>query len=254
MEVRAKTCLACHLGTGEQVVDHELIAAGHPDLAFELESFDAAQPAHHRAASGRRRGCARGPWDSRLRSAKACGCWRRTPRGSWPEFSDLECYQCHHDLRAESWRIQRGYAGRKPGTLQVNAARFEVLRELAGVAAPDQRPALESAMGRLGNAVASRFTDGAGIADAARAVAGIADALTARFLAQTIEGPAVVRALSANIQRIAEAGVNAAEQATLSLDALGGRPEALTPLYDYLEHPSTYKPAEFAALFRNAAN
>src|SRR5580704_18023520 len=33
LEVRARTCLACHLGEGEQVVDHELIAAGHPDLA-----------------------------------------------------------------------------------------------------------------------------------------------------------------------------------------------------------------------------
>src|SRR5687768_2667495 len=46
LEVRAKTCLACHLGTGEQIVDHELIAAGHPDLAFELDTFSAAQPAH----------------------------------------------------------------------------------------------------------------------------------------------------------------------------------------------------------------
>jgi len=49
---------------------------------------------------------------------------------SWPEFSDLECYQCHHDLRADSWRIQRGYGNRKPGSLQVNLARFEVLRDL----------------------------------------------------------------------------------------------------------------------------
>src|SRR5439155_21732894 len=47
-EVRAKTCLACHLGAPGQDVDHELIAAGHPDLAFELDTFTLAQPAHHR--------------------------------------------------------------------------------------------------------------------------------------------------------------------------------------------------------------
>src|SRR5215468_10231911 len=40
---------------------------------------------------------------------------------NWPEFSDMECYQCHHDLRNDvplppppdramtSWRIARGY-------------------------------------------------------------------------------------------------------------------------------------------------
>ena len=64
----------------------------------------------------------------------------------WPEFSDLECYQCHHDLRAESWRIERGYPGRKPGTLQINTARFEVVRQLVAVAAPDQKAAFESAV------------------------------------------------------------------------------------------------------------
>ena len=40
---------ACHLGRGEQIVDHELIAAGHPDLAFELDTFTFA---HAGAPSG----------------------------------------------------------------------------------------------------------------------------------------------------------------------------------------------------------
>src|SRR5258708_29908038 len=39
LAVRDQVCLTCHLGTTkDQVVDHELIAAGHPDLAFELRS------------------------------------------------------------------------------------------------------------------------------------------------------------------------------------------------------------------------
>ena len=48
LAVRAKTCMACHVGASGQEVDHELIAAGHPDLAFELDTFTAGQPAHHR--------------------------------------------------------------------------------------------------------------------------------------------------------------------------------------------------------------
>src|SRR5712692_6390744 len=46
--LRAKMCLEFHLGTAEKGVDHELIAAGHPDLVFELDTFSAALPAHWR--------------------------------------------------------------------------------------------------------------------------------------------------------------------------------------------------------------
>ena len=43
---RTDKCLTCHLGTAEKFVDHEMIAAGHPDLVFELEAFSAAMPRH----------------------------------------------------------------------------------------------------------------------------------------------------------------------------------------------------------------
>ena len=36
---RTEKCLECHLGTKNKFVDHEMIAAGHPDLYFELDSF-----------------------------------------------------------------------------------------------------------------------------------------------------------------------------------------------------------------------
>jgi hypothetical protein len=248
--------LSCHLGGNDQVVDHELIAAGHPDLAFELDTFTSAQPAHHRPRppAMRVRAWAVGQTSAlaeamRLLSAHA--------GKSWPEFSDLECYQCHHDLRQDSWRIERGYPGRKPGTLQTNTARFEVARLLVATAAPEQRAAFESGMGRLAELVSGKLADGPVIAQAAKGVGQIADALTARFLTQDVDARAIVEAIGANIQRIADAGVNAAEQATMSLDALGAamgrRPESVAPLYDYLEHPSTYRPSEFVALFRKAA-
>src|SRR6202166_815450 len=41
---RTEKCLECHLGTQEKFVDHEMIAAGHPDLYFELDSFSAVMP------------------------------------------------------------------------------------------------------------------------------------------------------------------------------------------------------------------
>jgi hypothetical protein len=50
---RSENCLACHLGNADKAVDHEMIAAGHPDLYFELASFTAAMPRHWKEQSGR---------------------------------------------------------------------------------------------------------------------------------------------------------------------------------------------------------
>jgi hypothetical protein len=267
LDVRARMCLACHLGTGDQVVDHEMIAAGHPDLAFELDTFTVGQPAHHREpkpapgntlprvrawAVGQSVALAEGMQLLALHAAKG-----------WPEFSDLECYQCHHDVRADSWRIQRGYGNRKSGSLQVNLARFAVTRDLVAQAAPDQLAAFESGMARLGNIVSERFADGTAISQAATAVERTAEALTAKFIAQNFDAmgtQALIRALTMDIQRIANAGVNSAEQVTMSLDALTAalsqdprKQQAITALYNYLEHPSGYKPSDFIALYQRAA-
>jgi hypothetical protein len=252
LAVRAKTCLKCHLGSGDQMVDHDLIAAGHPDLAFEMDTFTFAQPAHHRlpAASMRVRAWAVGQTTAlaeqmRLLSAHTAK--------NWPEFSDLECYQCHHDLRKDSWRIARGYGSRRPGSLQVNTAHFEIVRDLVSVAAPDERNALESGLARL----SANVFDAVGTAQAARAVEKIADSLTDRFQKQDIDAAAVLKTVSGGIDRIAAAGVNAAEQATMTLDTLGtamGRnPDFTRSLYDYLEHPSAYKPSDFVARYQKAA-
>lgn len=264
LTVRAKTCLACHLGSGDQAVTHELIAAGHPDLAFELDTFTFAQPSHHREpkpAAGNSLPRVRA-WAVGQSSALAEGMRLLAAHAekAWPEFSDLECYQCHHDLRADSWRIQRGYGNRKPGTLQVNLARFEVLRDLVAQAAPEQRTAVEGAMSRLASLIADSPFDGRPIAAAAHSLERLADGLTAKFAAQDFSAAAtqsLVQGLTAGIQRVADAGVNAAEQATMTLDALTAamrrKPQGVNGLYTYLEHPSAYKPTEFAAKFKAAA-
>jgi len=252
LEVRAKTCLACHLGTASQFVDHELVAAGHPDLAFELDTFTAAQPAHHRppAAAMRIRAWAVGQTAALAESMRLVAAHAAR---SWPEFTDLECYQCHHDLRAESWRIARGYGTRRPGSPLLDVSHLEIVRELVGVAAPDQRAAFESALSRL----TANAMDGSAVGQAAKALERLADTLTESFQKQDVDGAAVLRAISANIRRIADGGVSAAEQATMTLDAvgaaLGRNPDLTAPLYNYLEHPSLYRPDEFANLFLKAA-
>jgi hypothetical protein len=46
LDVRSSVCLSCHLGTAARTVDHELIAAGHPELFFELDNYSEGMPAH----------------------------------------------------------------------------------------------------------------------------------------------------------------------------------------------------------------
>jgi hypothetical protein len=45
--VRANTCVACH-----QNLEHDLVAAGHPELSFEMDSQSLAQPKHWRDPAG----------------------------------------------------------------------------------------------------------------------------------------------------------------------------------------------------------
>lgn len=266
---RAKTCLECHLGAPDKLVDHELIAAGHPDLQFELDTFTWAQPSHHRdpkPSAGntlpRVRAWAVG---QAVRLAEGMRQMAQRADARWPEFAELECSQCHHDLRAESWRIQRGYPGRRPGVLQISVSRSEVVRVLAAEAVPEQRAALEGALAKVASLVGERLGDAPAIAQAARAAAQQADALAARVERMDFTPDLtrkLIRGLNAEAARIAGQGVYAAEQITMSLDSLGAAAspndtqlrQAMGELYNYLERPSVYHPREFVGLFRKAAS
>ena len=58
--------------------------------------------------------------------------WRAKGK-DWPEYSELQCFACHHALTApeQSWRQERGYPERRPGDPPWNASRYAVFRELA---------------------------------------------------------------------------------------------------------------------------
>ena len=56
---RSHTCNHCHLGDAARQVDHELIASGHPVLAFELDNY--TRPCPRTGPRARRRtACRRG--------------------------------------------------------------------------------------------------------------------------------------------------------------------------------------------------
>jgi hypothetical protein len=114
---RARSCVPCHVGTPEQQVDHDLIAAGHPRLAFELGAYHAILPKHWRQQDDKVRNA---DFEIRLwalgQVASAQAAYRLVAfraavhaDGSsqpkpWPEFAEYDCFSCHHDLQPAGWR------------------------------------------------------------------------------------------------------------------------------------------------------
>src|SRR3546814_7502829 len=56
-KARASVCLDCHFGSADpgQFVNHRIMAAGHPRIAFELDLFSTLQQHHNEDADYARR-------------------------------------------------------------------------------------------------------------------------------------------------------------------------------------------------------
>ena len=116
---RAEVCAGCHVGApakdGMPVrdVNHDLIAAGHPRLNFELAAYHDNLPKHWKPANSD----AAPEFPARLwlvgqttAEAAALALLEDRARDNdrpWPEFAESGCFSCHHTLRDEAWRRPR---------------------------------------------------------------------------------------------------------------------------------------------------
>ena len=133
---RAAVCVKCHVGTPDANVDHDLIAAGHPALRFEFATYLANLPAHWDVAQDKKANSTdpakvidfeTRAWSigQLVTSASALEllAHRADPATGkvWPEFAELDCFSCHHDLQGASWRQSKKHLGdRRPGSLAWN--------------------------------------------------------------------------------------------------------------------------------------
>lgn len=127
---RAKLCVQCHVGSMPvekggvgQDVNHDLYAAGHPPLIFEFGAYHATLPRHWPDAKDKdpRRGGtpdfeARAWLVGQVVSAQAALevlAWRAADKERpWPEFAEMDCFACHHELKSPSPRA--GSKGKLP--------------------------------------------------------------------------------------------------------------------------------------------
>ena len=117
---RAALCLGCHQGDAAHPITHAMMAAGHPPLLFELDSFTALQPAHFErdADYAARKGEADPARTWALGQAMATDrllenlAQGRAAHGLFPELALFDCDACHHPMDAGRWQ-----AGRNAGTV-----------------------------------------------------------------------------------------------------------------------------------------
>jgi hypothetical protein len=160
---RAEVCAGCHVGqfAGSSLprrdVNHDLIAAGHPRLNFELSAFLANMPPHWRekgasadpvepgkpAADLPARAWAVGQLVTlraslELLSSRASAAGKREI--PWPEFTEYGCFSCHHSLRDDAWRRRA-----QPSGARIGRARWgSWTTPLFGVLVEQKRPAVDA--------------------------------------------------------------------------------------------------------------
>jgi Cytochrome c554 and c-prime len=271
---RSERCLSCHVGTAEKEVDHTMIAAGHPDLTFQLESFSAAMPRHWKPAPSA------SAWLSvqelavgqavQLRQALN-RLNRRASGAAWPEFAEYECFACHHSLTKPeaSWRQAGGYHGRNPGAPVWNPSTYAVFRHVANAVDSSSTGQLVSQLQTI-EKLSGKMSSKEEVATNAKD----ASALTDRIV-QAVQGQEYDRNLTARLLReiandgdtIAMEGERSAEQATMALDSLSlvyakNNPDAantaelraaIKDLYIQFENPSAYNGPQFAMQLRKVA-
>ena len=283
--VRTQKCLECHLGTKEKFIDHEMIAAGHPDLYFELDSFSAVMPRHWKtpreSADGKPLEDAAWTgvrdWSAgqavQLRAAMERLTWRAKgerfdKKDVWPEYSELSCFACHHALgpAKDSWRQEHGYVGRRPGDPAWNSSRYTVFRLLARQADATSAQDLDRQLAAISDEMSKLSPDRSVVASAATSAAPFAQRIAERLATMPYDQDLTLRMLqriTEDAENIALSDERAAEQATMALDSLyiaysrDAKPAnaaevraAINGLFQQLENPSAYNADQFASALR----
>ncbi|HKV25207.1 MAG TPA: multiheme c-type cytochrome [Candidatus Acidoferrum sp.] len=280
--LRTEKCLGCHLGTKDKFVDHEMIAAGHPDLYFELDSFSAVMPRHWKTPRESAPGVLAEDagwtgfrdWGTgqavQLRAEMDRLVWRAKGErydheDVWPEYSELSCFACHHSLgpAKDSWRQAHGFPGRRPGDPAWNSSRYAVFRILAREIDPASAQELDRDVSAVSSEMSKLNPDRSAVINSASAAAPIAQRFAVRLTSMNYDRALALRMLhqiSDAADAISLADERSAEQAAMAMDSLfiayskNAKPAnadevraAINALFQQLENPSSYNADQFAS-------
>jgi hypothetical protein len=261
---RASGCLSCHLGNDKKEVDHELIASGHPILAFELDNYTETMPPHWRrgkdTVTAETHGARAFAVGQAVAFSQSLDNLAHHARGEkWPEFSDMSCINCHHSLEGSGWRQERGWPGRA-GLPAWSPQHWAVLRLLVGRANPSARAQLDNDVAIIASRV-SHMNDSNGVLQTAVEARHIIDNVTPQIAALSWRDDdvrALMRTIAGETDFILTSDVHSAEQTALALQSLGSAltrnnpkllkspmTEAIDALFAEIQNRERYEPARF---------
>lgn len=270
---RSTLCLSCHLGTRNKFATHRIMAAGHPRLSFELDTFTelwrtAGRQPHYRidADFRDRKGSVAhaDTWASGLlresrqrlsliRDSKFAG------DGMFPELGLYDCHACHRSMKSVQWRRLPRHGDAQPGVPFLSDGTLVMALALSRAIVPGQADNLETALRNL------HVANGDSI-DAIRTAAASLDEVLARLQSQV--GKSTLKNQELRILReILATGAEgnfldyaAAEQAFMAVQMLvfeigdSDLQEQLDRLGDSLLDDERYRPAQFARLLAGMAD
>lgn len=265
---RARLCLSCHIGNQEKFVTHKIMAAGHPRMSFELDTFTQIGPAHfHIDADWQKR---KGTWDGvrawaigQAVAAQELLALLQSPRGRdglFPELVLFDCHSCHHPMADKRNTAARVGAG--PGFVRLNDASLLMLRQIARRVVPKEADAFTQQVARLHKAVAS----GSDALAQARSVEQLITAMIPKISAHRFTGDDV-RSILVGLIDDGLAGqygdYQGAEQAVMAVQSVAEfmgrqkllRTQPLKPtmrrLLAMVAHDEKYQPAAFEQALRD---
>ncbi|HEU0226076.1 MAG TPA: multiheme c-type cytochrome [Steroidobacteraceae bacterium] len=264
-EVRAGVCAGCHVGSAERMAGHALMAAGHPRLTFELDTYSelwrtSGGREHYRrdedyakrkAASDSVEVWLAGLVEAADRTLAIAGDGRHS-RGVFPDFALFNCYGCHRSMKLRRFRDAPGLA---PGSLRVQDSALVMLAIVLDALEPARGVALRDATTRLHRAANEGMP---ALRDAAAALRQEMPALrdwAAGRRPGADDRDAVLAAILAAAGRGEFPDYAAAEQAAMAVTLLlaaSGRTLDSDPrieaLFADLEDDERYDPARFARI------
>ena len=265
---RGELCMSCHFGNAQKLVTHRMMAAGHPRLAFEFDTFTHLQPAHYGGARGAAgaEGLSDGVrnWaiGQALMAETLLGLLvdpKRGRDGFFPELVLFDCHACHHPMSDK--RNAGARLGVAPGAVRLNDANLIMVRHIARRVAPGEAEALAQASKALHAALAG---GGDALAQARRLQQAVKKLLVEierhQFSAADLRG--ILQGLIDDGLAGQYSDYQGAEQAAMALQAVGDfmarrglaaapalRP-ALERVMAAVANDEAYRPEQFSAALR----
>ncbi len=231
---RAERCMACHVGTEDHRVTHDMMAAGHPPLMFELDYYSGGVPKHWPEKNSflsedegewiHVRSWATGQAVALRESLYRMIEW--SAGSDKIDFAFLDCYACHHNLDMKTkqlnWRQQRGFIGQR-GEPTWDEVNWSMCRSLVRLYLPNDFEAAQKSAARLLQSLSLSSMDRAAVAQSADVLRKTAEKLVAKVAVNKFDRTqtlAILHAISKDREYISARGFNAANQAVFAVNAL----------------------------------